>query len=142
METRQTSALADALEVVGDRWAILIVEALLGGPMRFGDLQESVPGIAPNILTQRLRALTDARVVVAEPYSTRPPRMVYALTDAGRELGAPLRSLTAWAERRTGEISGRRHRVCDTPLEVRWYCPSCEVTVDDDDAAADDLVDV
>ena len=141
MESRADSPLADALEVVGDRWAILIVDALLVGSLRFGDLQATVAGIAPNVLTQRLRTLVDARLVVAEPYSTRPPRMVYALTSAGRELAAPLRALTAWAELRSGTDAGRRHRVCDTALEIRWYCPGCETTVDDDDLA-DEFIDV
>ncbi len=141
MEDRADSPLADALEVVGDRWAILIVDALLVGPLRFGDLQVAVTGIAPTVLTQRLRGLVDARLVVAEPYSTRPPRMVYGLTSPGRELAAPLRALTAWAERRSGTQAGRRHGACDTPLEIRWYCPSCEIAVDDDDLA-DGLIDI
>jgi DNA-binding HxlR family transcriptional regulator len=141
MDAPADSPLADALEVVGDRWAILIVDALLVGPLRFGDLQTAVSGIAPNVLTQRLRTLVDARLVIAEPYSTRPPRMVYSLTSVGRELGAPLRSLTAWAERRSGDTGGRRHATCDTPLEIRWYCPSCEITVGDDDLT-DDLIDI
>ena len=112
-----------------------------GWLVAFRDLQATVAGIAPNVLTQRLRTLVDARLVVAEPYSTRPPRMVYALTSAGRELGAPLRALTAWAELRSGTDAGRRHRVCDTALEIRWYCPGCETTVDDDDLA-DEFIDV
>jgi DNA-binding HxlR family transcriptional regulator len=88
------SPLADALARVGDRWTLLVVGALMDGPRRFGDLQEDVPGIAPNILTQRLRHLEAEALVVARPYSERPPRMVYELSAAGRELAGVLRFLS------------------------------------------------
>ena len=74
------SPLAAALDRVGDRWSLLLVEALLDGPRRFNELGERVSGIAPNILTDRLRRLERERIVVATPYQQRPPRMSYALT--------------------------------------------------------------
>ena len=74
------SALADALTTIGDRWTLLVIAALLDGPRRFGDLQEDVGGIAPNVLTQRLRSLESDRVVIAVPYTTRPVRYTYELT--------------------------------------------------------------
>jgi DNA-binding HxlR family transcriptional regulator len=70
------SALADALSTIGDRWTLLVIAALLDGPRRFGDLQEEVAGIAPNVLSQRLRQLERNALVVARPYSERPPRFV------------------------------------------------------------------
>ena len=66
------SALADALATVGDRWTLLLVAALLDGPRRFGELQEEVDGIAPNVLTQRLRALERNALVVARPVLRAP----------------------------------------------------------------------
>ena len=129
-----SSALADALEHVGDRWTLLIVEALLAGPRRFGDLLDEVPGIAPNILTRRLRQLERAAIVVAEPYSTRPPRFVYELSASGRELAGALRLLGDWGARRAGSAEPLRHAVCGTTLEARWYCPVCEAIVDDPEA--------
>ncbi len=123
--------LSAALEEVGDRWTLLIVNALLDGPARFGDLQAALGGIAPNVLTQRLRHLQAAGLVSAEPYSRRPPRMVYELTGPGRELAGPLRLLADWGARRAGGAPGVRHDVCGTPLEARWWCPTCESTVDD-----------
>ena len=64
------SPLAAALDSVGDRWTLLLVEALLDGARRFGELEEAVGGIAPNVLTQRLRRLESEGLVVAEPYSS------------------------------------------------------------------------
>jgi DNA-binding HxlR family transcriptional regulator len=123
------SPLADALARVGDRWTLLVVGALMDGPRRFGDLQEDVPGIAPNILTQRLRHLGAEALVVARPYSERPPRMVYELSAA-----VALRLLAGWGARHSEVAEPARHGACGTPLEVRWYCPTCERTVDEDEA--------
>jgi DNA-binding HxlR family transcriptional regulator len=125
------AALASALETVGDRWTLLVIAALLDGPRRFGELQEAVPGIAPNVLTQRLRQLERDALVVARPYSERPPRFVYELGSAGQELAGVLRLHASWGARTGGgEV---RHSVCGTPMEARWWCPTCEQPVTDAD---------
>jgi len=123
-----------ALERVGDRWSLLIVEALLDGSRRFNELAEGV-GIAPNILTDRLRRLEREGVVVARPYSKRPPRMEYQLTSAGHDLAGALRLLADWGSRRSEDADPLRHELCGTPLEARWYCPTCTVVIDDRAAA-------
>jgi DNA-binding HxlR family transcriptional regulator len=127
------SALAAALDRVGDRWSLLLVEALLAGPRRFGELAEAVDGIAPNILAARLRRLERAGILVATPYSHRPPRMDYALTADGRELGGALALLAGWGARRGGTGEPLRHEACGTPLEARWHCPTCERLVSGDE---------
>jgi DNA-binding HxlR family transcriptional regulator len=134
------SALDGALARVGDRWSFLVVEALLEGPRRFNDLAESVTGIAPNILTDRLRRLEREGVVVSRAYQERPPRHDYALTEDGRELAGVLRLLAAWGS--SGSAAGSaeaialRHIACGSPLDARWYCPTCARAVDDDDASS------
>jgi DNA-binding HxlR family transcriptional regulator len=138
--TRSGSALAEALERVGDRWTLLVVEALLDGPRRFGDLGDDVPGIAPNILSERLRRLEGAGLAVSRPYSERPPRFVYELTDAGAELAGALRLLADWGARHAEGAEPIRHSACGATLEARWWCPSCEVGVADDDADDAELV--
>jgi DNA-binding HxlR family transcriptional regulator len=129
--------LAAALDSVGDRWTLLIVEALLDGPRRFGDLQEALPGIAPNVLTQRLRRLESEGLALAQPYSERPQRFVYELTDGGRELAGALRLLADWGARHRESADPPRHAACGTPLEAHWWCPICEHPVDGGEA--DDL---
>jgi DNA-binding HxlR family transcriptional regulator len=131
-----TTPLADALERVGDRWTLLVVAALLDGPRRFNELQEELDGIAPNVLSARLKALTEQALVVAQLYRERPPRFVYELTESGRELAGALRLLADWGAR-TGGGEPYRHETCGTALEARWWCPSCEQVVDD---PADDEV--
>ena len=136
---REPTPLEAALERVGDRWSLLIVEALLAGPRRFNEIGEAVPGIAPNILTDRLRRLERERVVVATPYQQRPPRMSYALTANGLDLASALRLLADWGARREPRADGSSatpisHSRCGTPLEARWYCATCDIGVDDPEA--------
>lgn len=128
------SPLAAALDSVGDRWTLLLVEALLGGPRRFGDLQEGLGGIAPNILSQRLRRLESEGLVLAQPYSERPQRYVYELTSSGHELAGALRLLSDWGARHGESAEPPRHEACGTPVEVRWWCPTCERPVGDDES--------
>ena len=135
--TDAQTPLAAALERVGDRWSLLVIEALLEGPRRFGELSETVTGIAPNILADRLRRLERERIVRAAPYSERPPRFTYALTDDGRELAGVLRLLGDWGARSSSHAEPMRHGTCGTPVEARLWCPTCARSVDD--AEADDL---
>ena len=89
-------ALDVAASRVGDRWTLLLVATLLDGAARFGELQEALPGVAPNILTKRLRTLEQEGLVVAEPYSRRPVRVAYRLTGQGAALADALRLLAQW----------------------------------------------
>jgi DNA-binding HxlR family transcriptional regulator len=132
-EPEARAALADALAAVGDRWTLLLIAALLDGPRRFGELQAEVEGIAPNVLTQRLRQLERNRLVVAQLYSERPPRFVYELSAAGHELAGALRLLAGWGARNAEGAAAPRHAVCGTPMEARWWCPTCERPVSDEE---------
>jgi DNA-binding HxlR family transcriptional regulator len=128
----ERSPLAAALAAVGDRWTLLVVEALLGGPLRFNELQERIGGIAPNILSNRTRRLEQEGLVLAQLYSERPARYIYELTAAGRELAGALRLLADWGARHS-EAEPVVHQACGTALEARWYCPTCEQTVEEPD---------
>lgn len=129
-----TSPLAAALERVGDRWSLLIIEAMLDGPRRFGELSDAVAGIAPNILADRLRRLEGERIVRSTPYSERPPRFTYALTDEGNELAGVLRLLADWGSRGSVHAEPMRHALCGTPVEARLWCPTCARSVDEPEA--------
>lgn len=118
--------LAHALSVIGDRWTLQVIAGLLDGPQRFGELAEALDGIAPNVLTARLRQLERDGLVVATPYSQRPVRLAYALSDAGRELSGAIALLSAWGARQTGDAEGPLHGECGTALETSLYCPTCE----------------
>lgn len=129
------SALDATLRRVGDRWSLLLVEALLLEPQRFRDLLDRLDGLAPNILSSRLKALEAAGIVAARPYSVRPRRLSYALTASGAELAGALRLLSQWGAERTPEpTSPLHHETCGTPLQARWWCPTCDRVIDDDEA--------
>ena len=115
------SPLAAALDSVGDRWTLL--------------LQEALGGIAPNVLSQRLRRLEGEGLVLAQPYSERPQRYMYELTSSGHELAGALRLLSDWGARHGESAEPPRHEACGTPVEVRWWCPTCERPVGDDESA-------
>jgi DNA-binding HxlR family transcriptional regulator len=129
--TQARRALAGALERVGDRWSLLVVDALAGGPRRFADLQDELPGIATNVLAQRLRRLEAEQIVLAVPYSRRPLRYAYELTAAGQALGGAARILAQWnADHGASGDRTPSHEVCGTPMEARWYCPTCDLSAD------------
>lgn len=128
------SPLAAALERVGDRWSLLVIEALLPGARRFNELAAAVPGIAPNILSDRLKRLESERVVSSAPYSERPVRLTYQLTAEGAELAGALRLLADWGSRVARDAEPLRHAVCGTPVEARWYCPTCARPVEGSEA--------
>jgi DNA-binding HxlR family transcriptional regulator len=86
------------------------------------------------VLSQRLRALERDALLVARPYSERPPRFVYELGSAGRELAGVVKMLAVWGARNTGGENAPRHAVCGTEMEARWWCPTCEQPVEDDEA--------
>ncbi|MGH9209342.1 MAG: winged helix-turn-helix transcriptional regulator [Acidimicrobiales bacterium] len=139
--------MTEAVTQIGDRWSLLVVDALLYGPRRFGELLDQVNGLAPNILSRRLKQLEADRLVVAEPYSRRPLRHTYRLTAAGEELAGVLRLLAQWAAARRGATPGASgeaaeagwpalaHQACGTTLEAQWYCPTCGEAVDADQAS-------
>ncbi len=132
-----SSALDAAMAQVGDRWSLQVVEVLLEGPRRFSELQVALPGVAPNVLSARLRRLEQDGLVVAAPYSERPRRHQYRITEAGRDLAGAVLLLTRWGGRGSGdEPVGPHHRACGTALEPRWYCPTCARVTDSPD---DDL---
>jgi DNA-binding HxlR family transcriptional regulator len=93
---RDLCGIARALDVVGERWALLVVRELLFGPKRFADLHRGLPGMSQNVLTQRLRELEDSGVLVRRRALPPAAGLVYALTPRGQELEAVLLALGQW----------------------------------------------
>jgi DNA-binding HxlR family transcriptional regulator len=110
------SPLAEAVARVGDRWTLLVIDALLDGPRRFGELEQAVAGIAPNTLSQRLRELEAEGLAIGRPYQDRPRRVEYELTAEGHDLAGALRMLAEWATRHSPNSAGTAadHREDDT----------------------------
>lgn len=92
----QFCALARALDHVGDRWTLLIVRELLPGRRRFAELAAGLPGVAPNLLVDRLRSLQASGIVERSAHPPRSASVTYALTDLGRGLEEPVHALIRW----------------------------------------------
>jgi DNA-binding HxlR family transcriptional regulator len=125
----QACPVAKSLDVVGDRWTLLLVRDLLRGPQRFQDLQAGLPGIAPNILSDRLKLMEEHALVTRRLYSDHPPRAEYTLTDRGRELGIVVGALATWGARHVHRASALVHDECGHPVEVKYYCRRCDSRV-------------
>lgn len=93
---RSTCPVACTLDLVGDRWSLLVIRDLLGGKKRYGDLLASREHIPTNILAERLKRLEQAGLLERVPYSEHPPRFEYRLTVEGRELGHAVDALATW----------------------------------------------
>jgi DNA-binding HxlR family transcriptional regulator len=103
-EYGQYCGLARALELVGERWALLIVRDLLVGPKRFSQLQRGLPKIPSNILTSRLKELEEAGIVQRRARPRPASGFVYELTVAGRELEQAVIALGRWGAQRLGDL--------------------------------------
>jgi DNA-binding HxlR family transcriptional regulator len=94
--------VARTLEIIGERWTILILrDLMLRGPRKFQDLLVSLTGISPNTLSARLKTLEDNGIVERRFYEDHPPRAEYVLTEKGRDLRPVLRTLRDWGEKHT-----------------------------------------
>jgi DNA-binding HxlR family transcriptional regulator len=96
---RSACPVAGTLDVIGDRWTLLVVRDLFLGKTRYGDFLASAERIPTNILADRLKRLEREGLVESVPYSERPPRSAYRLTDKGRDLGPTIRALIDWGLR-------------------------------------------
>ena len=99
----QDCPVARALDVIGEKWSLLILRDLFRkGALRFQELEAGLAGMAPNTLSARLKKLEEHGVVTRRFYEEHPPRAEYVLTPKGRELGPVLKALLGWGQRHTG----------------------------------------
>jgi len=121
-------SVAKALEVVGERWSLLIVRAVMHGNRRFGEIQGSL-GIARNVLSSRLERLVEEDILERRAYQESPPRHEYFLTEKGLDLWPALIALLHWGERYSPDPAGPRrlivHKECGGSVSERGICESC-----------------
>jgi DNA-binding HxlR family transcriptional regulator len=125
----QVCSISRALEVVGERWTLLILRDVLLGRHRFDEFVESL-GVTRTVLTGRLRLLLDEGVLERTAYQQRPERFAYHLTDKGRGLTPVIAHLLWWGDRYYPEPAGAprllQHRDCGGPVEPRFFCGDCQ----------------
>jgi DNA-binding HxlR family transcriptional regulator len=127
----QDCALARALELIGERWTMLVLRDAFYGVRRFGDFHDHLA--APRaVLTERLATLVDAGVLTRRRYQQSPPRDEYVLTARGRELWPCVYTLAYWGERHLSDGGARRtfhHVACGRRLDPLGGCPRCGTPV-------------
>jgi DNA-binding HxlR family transcriptional regulator len=96
---RSPCAVACSLDLVGDKWSLLVVRDLLRGSVTYGDLQKSPEGIPTNILADRLKRLEEAHLISKSAYQEHPVRYAYKLTEKGRDLGDVLLAFVRWGKK-------------------------------------------
>lgn len=96
---RSACPVANTLDIVGDKWSLLIIRDMRHGKRTYGELADSPEGIPTNILADRLRRLEEAGIVVRSAYQDRPPRYAYTLTDKGNDLRELLQALVRWGKK-------------------------------------------
>ncbi|OHV04542.1 winged helix-turn-helix transcriptional regulator [Mycobacterium talmoniae] len=125
----QVCSIARALEVIGQRWSLLVIRDVFLGRHRFDELCTST-GITRSVLTARLAHLVAEGVLHRRPYQSRPQRFEYHLTDKGRALLPVLAHLMAWGDRYYAEPDGPplrlEHRGCGGHLQDRLRCDRCD----------------
>ena len=131
----QNCSVARTLEVVGERWTLLVLRDAMMGVTRFEVFLRRI-GLAPNILTKRLRALTEAGILDRRIYQERPERHEYVLTQDGKQLFPVVMGLMRWGDAHlspTGAPAVVRHADCDGEIDGRAVCTRCGEAVDVDD---------
>jgi DNA-binding HxlR family transcriptional regulator len=122
----QSCPVAKTLDILGERWTLLLVRDLLKlGPRKFQDFEDSL-GVAPGILSERLKVLEEEGIIERGFYSTHPPRAQYTLTAKGRELKTVVGALAVWGSKYVHRASALVHDACGTPVEVGYYCAACD----------------
>ena len=118
--------VARALEVIGDRWTLLLIRELLLGPARYAELERALPGIPSNLLAERLRLLEDEDIARREPGGR-----AYGLTAKGRDLAPVLAGLATWGLRYYGDPSSAMavHSDCGGRVQTRSICARCGAVV-------------
>jgi DNA-binding HxlR family transcriptional regulator len=117
--------IASTLDLVGDRWTLLVVRDLLRGRRRFAELKESVEGIPGSVLSDRLKQLEENGLVVRRFYSQHPPRAEYLLTAKGHDLGPVVGALSRWGEKYTEHDTAIVDQECGHGVSVVYHCEKC-----------------
>ena len=135
----QICSVAKSLEVIGERWSLLIVRDVMNGNRRFGELQSSL-GVARNVLSARLQHLVEEGILERRAYQESPPRYEYFLTEKGLDLWPALIALLNWGDRYSPGPDGPPmlivHKECGGAVNDRGICEECGKVLKARDARA------
>jgi len=124
--------LAQTLNIVGDRWTLLVLHRIYIGKNTFKELQQTLESIPSNILSSRLKILEKNGMIKSELYSEHPPRYQYIITDKGREFKHVFNSIMLWSTKYIDSCKRTIvHNQCGAEVEIKYYCKNCNEIIDD-----------
>lgn len=123
--------IAQTLNIIGDKWTLLILHAIYVGNHSYKDLQTALQGIPTNLLSTRLKGLEEDGLVQVNLYQAHPPRYEYHLTDAGNDLEDVFNALVLWGEAHLEKCYKKlSHKECHSPVHIAYICDDCNKVVD------------
>ncbi|SFE05294.1 DNA-binding transcriptional regulator, HxlR family [Lentibacillus persicus] len=126
--------IAQTLNIVGDRWTLLILHEILMGASTFNEIKKGLEGISSNLLSDRLKYLTDSGLITHSLYSDHPPRYQYTLTESGRDLAPVFNALLTWGRKHLEKCYKKLvHDTCRHEVEMAYYCSHCQENVREDE---------
>ncbi|AST98561.1 winged helix-turn-helix transcriptional regulator [Shouchella clausii] len=126
--------IAQTLNLVGDRWTLLILHEIMLGQSTFNDIKNHLEGISAKLLSDRLKYLEEVDLITSNLYSSHPPRYEYVLTEAGDDLEPVFYSLLLWGRKHLDRCYKKLvHTECGADIDMLYYCPSCQKTVQKDE---------
>lgn len=126
--------LAQTLNILGDRWTMLVLHRISKDKNTFKELEEALAPIPTNILSDRIKLLVENGLVYQELYNEHPPRYEYKITKKGKGFNHVFNSMILWANKYLdGCNRSVYHKKCETPVEIKYYCKECDEYIDDID---------
>lgn len=124
--------LAQTLNILGDRWTMLVLHRISKNKNTFKELQESLDSIPTNILSNRIKLLEENELIYSELYNEHPPRYKYMLTQKGKDFNHVFNSMILWANKYLDNCNRTLcHRECGKQVKIKYYCGNCDEYVDD-----------
>lgn len=134
--------IAQTLNIIGDRWTLLVLHEILAGRTTFNEIKKELNGISSNILSDRLKHLEQAGLVISSLYSEHPPRYEYRLTESGNELEGVFNAMIMWGRNNLEKCYKKLiHTECKHEVELAYYCPHCKRNIDEVEAVELETVD-
>lgn len=124
--------LAQTLNIVGDKWTLLVLHRILNNKSTFKELQEALKPIPTNILSDRIKLLEKNGFITAEIYNEHPPRYRYLVTDKAIDFRHVFNTMILWANKHLEGCSRTVfHGACGNEVEIKYYCKACDEYVDE-----------
>lgn len=119
--------IAQTLNIIGDKWTLLILCQLSKGHDTYSTLLENLEGIPTNLLSNRLKSLEEDSLIITVLYQAHPPRYRYELTESGKDLDDIFNCIMIWGEKHLKKCYKEVvHNSCKHKIDLQYYCPYCE----------------